>query len=298
MRFRRQGPSLIVDAPAKLNLFLKVGGRRPDGYHELETLMVSIGLCDSLRFTHVPQSDVTLRPRFAADADRLGFPTGEDNLVVKAARLLAKTTGYRGGARIDVLKRIPAESGMGGGSSDAAATLVGLNRLWRTELDFDALDRLAAQLGSDVNFFVRSPRMAICRGRGERVEPQLLRRVLHFVVLRPSSGLSTAEVFRAWSPDRAASRHVDPLLNQLEVGAAVSASQEMFNALSGPAARLSPVIADGLRLLHRGSGGPALMTGSGSACFCVCRGARHARQVGRRVAAANIGRVWIVSTCA
>src|SRR5690606_28585212 len=146
MRFRRQGPSLIVDAPAKLNLFLEIGGKRPDGYHELETLMVAIGLCDTLRFTPIPQPNVVLRARFAHPADQQGFPTGDDNLVVRAARLLAASTGYSGGVEIDLLKRIPPASGMGGGSSDAAATLVGLNRLWQTGLDFDELDHLAAQL--------------------------------------------------------------------------------------------------------------------------------------------------------
>ena len=297
MRFCRQGPSLIVDAPAKLNLFLEVGGKRPDGYHELETLMVSIGLCDTLRFTQVPQPGVALHARFADDADRPGFPAGSDNLIVRAAQLLAQKSGYQGGVRIDVHKRIPSESGMGGGSSDAAATLVALNRLWRTGLDFDALDRLAAQLGSDLNFFVRSPRMAICRGRGELVEPQTLRRRLHFVVLRPRTGLSTAAVFGAWNRDAVATRQVDPLLLQLSSGSAASIGGQMFNALSPPAEGLSSEIAAALGLLRRVSGGPALMTGSGSACFCLCRGDSHARRVGQRLKAARQGRVWVVSTC-
>ncbi|MBL8849895.1 MAG: 4-(cytidine 5'-diphospho)-2-C-methyl-D-erythritol kinase, partial [Planctomycetaceae bacterium] len=157
MRFRRQGPSLVVDAPAKLNLFLEVCGKRPDGYHELETLMVSIGLCDTLRFTPLPHPDIVLRTRFAHDHDASGFPGGDSNLIVKAARLLAASTGCNAGVEIDLVKRIPSASGMGGGSSDAAATLVALNRLWNTGLNADRLDELAAQLGSDLNFFMRSP---------------------------------------------------------------------------------------------------------------------------------------------
>jgi 4-diphosphocytidyl-2-C-methyl-D-erythritol kinase len=272
MRFRHQGPSLIVDAPAKLNLFLEVCGKRPDGYHELETLMVSIGLCDTLRFTPVPHPDIVLRARFAHDADAHGFPHADENLVVRAARLLAAATGCRAGVHVDLDKRIPPASGMGGGSSDAAATLVGLNRLWGTGLDFDALDRLAAQLGSDLNFFVRSPGLAVCRGRGEIVEPRPLSRTLHFVIVRPPSGLSTADVFREWRPPANGRRTVEPLLQQLDSSTAAT-RDGLFNALTAPAARLSADIAAGLTALHDCGGGAPLMTGSGSACFCLCANA-------------------------
>ena len=296
MRFRRQGPSLVVDAPAKLNLFLEVCGKRPDGYHELETLMVSIGLCDTLRFTPLPHPDIVLRNRFAHDQDSVGFPCGDSNLVVKAARLLAAATGCRTGAEIDLLKRIPSASGLGGGSSDAAATLVALNRLWRTGLDADQLDQLAAQLGSDLNFFMRSPRLAVCRGRGEIVEPRPLPRMLHFVVLRPAGGLSTADVFREWRSASAEVRQVEPLLTRM-FGGATAARGGMFNALTAPAARLSSEIAAGLAMLEDCGGAQPLMTGSGSACFCLCDNASHARQIGRRVSQRMHARVWIVSTC-
>lgn len=296
MRFRRQGAALVVDAPAKLNLFLEVRGKRPDGYHELETLMVAIGLCDTLRFTPQPQPGVTLRTRFASRDDARGFPTADDNLIVRAARLLADATGCRLGVHIDLLKRIPPASGMGGGSSDAAATLVALNRLWQSGLCHDDLDGLAARLGSDLNFFIRSPQLAVCRGRGELVEPQPLRRALHFVVLRPPGGLATADVFREYRRDAAEPRSLAPLLARLQCGALGGTRDCLFNALTAPAARLSAEIAAGLRQI-RDAGGPApLMTGSGSACFCLCDGARHARRLAGRLRQRSPARIWMVSS--
>ncbi|MFO1093343.1 MAG: 4-(cytidine 5'-diphospho)-2-C-methyl-D-erythritol kinase [Planctomycetaceae bacterium] len=295
MRFRRHGADLVVDAPAKLNLFLEVRGKRPDGYHELETLMVAIGLCDTLRFSPQAAPGVELRAHFACDSDAQGFPLGEDNLIVRAAQLLARTAGIERGVAIDVLKRIPPASGLGGGSSDAAATLVALNRLWGAGLGFDELDQLAAQLGSDLNFFIRSPLMALCGGRGEIVEPRRLQRTLHFVVLRPPGGLSTAAVFREWRRDVHEPRSAATLLDQLNNGGG-TAINSLFNALTAPAARLSDEIAAGLRALRDAGGDSALMTGSGSACFCLCESARQARRVGSRLRQRAAGRVWVVNT--
>jgi len=297
MRFRRQGSSLVVDTPAKLNLFLTVCGKRPDGYHDLETLMVAIGLCDTLRFTPRTSPEILFGVRCAHDSDSLEIPVDDSNLIVRAARLLAEETGCRLGARIELVKRIPPASGMGGGSSDAAATLVGLNRLWKTGLGDDELDRLAARLGSDLNFFIRSPRLAVCRGRGELVTPVPLPRTLHFVVCRPPSGLSTASVFRELRAGGHAVRESNQLIKQLRSGSLTAARDELHNALSEPAARLNGDIAATLALLEECNGGAPLLTGSGSACFSLCANARHARQVGRRLASRSPSRVWIVNTC-
>jgi 4-diphosphocytidyl-2-C-methyl-D-erythritol kinase len=259
--------------------------------------MVSIGLCDTLRFTPLTSSEILFRVRCAHDADSRDVPVDESNLILRAARLLAAETGSRTGARIDVLKRIPPASGMGGGSSDAAATLVGLDRLWGTGLSDDELDRLAAQLGSDLNYFIRSPRMAVCRGRGEIVTPQPLSRTLHFVVCRPPTGLSTASVFRECRTSGASNRQSQALVRQLQRGGVSTARSELYNALSDPAARLNGDIAATLVLLRDCGGHEPLVTGSGSACFSLCANARQARQVGRRLASRSPGRVWVVDTC-
>ena len=183
MLFRWDKSSLIVHTPAKLNLFLEVLNKRPDGFHELETVMVMLGVYDSLRLTSIPHSAANATEPavtlciFSVNSANPAFeqsrplPQGADNLVVKAAELLRTHAGYEGGANIELWKRIPSEAGLAGGSSDAAATLAGLNRLWKLNLPNEELRRLAARLGSDVPFFLSPSRSALCRGRGEIIEP-------------------------------------------------------------------------------------------------------------------------------
>src|SRR5438445_1631133 len=201
MLCRSQTTNVTVFAPAKLNLFLKVLGKRDDGYHELETLMVSVGLYDALSLTDDPDGPLALScrdggPRARRDSSREMPPAGADNLVLRAAELLRAAAGTARGAQIVLIKRIPLAAGLAGGSSDAAAALVGLNRLWRLGLSRGDLAALAARLGSDVPFFLCSTPAAICRGRGDVVEPLHLAARLWFVVARPHSGLSTADVYR------------------------------------------------------------------------------------------------------
>jgi len=295
MRFRSQGPSLVVDTPAKLNLFLDVRGKRPDGFHELETVMVSIGLFDTLRFTLSPDPGLALRVDSTLTGISAPLPPADDNLVVRAARLLAAETGCRRGARIHLRKRIPLASGLGGGSSDAAAALVGLNRLWRTGLTSAELHRLAAQLGSDVNFFLDSHPLALCRGRGEQIEPVSLRSPLYFVLVRPPSGLATRDVFRAWQ-DAGRRPVADALLHHLALGRIGSAGRALYNALQTPAARLNADVGRVLNTLSRWFPDAHGMTGSGTVCFGLCGSRRHARSLGARIKAAVSGHVWIVAT--
>ena len=187
-----------VLAPAKLNLFLEVLGRRPDGYHEIESVMVAVSLYDSLTFRDDPSGEISLR------CNEPALPVGGDNLVVMAAERLKASAGSLRGARIVLDKAIPAESGLAGGSSDAAATLVALDRLWDLRLPPERLLELAAEIGSDVAFFIHGP-AAVCRGRGERVEPVLLKESYHFVLVRPPVGISTADVYRQGGSTRTAS---------------------------------------------------------------------------------------------
>ena len=196
MRFRSIAGGVEVLAPAKLNLFLEVLGRRPDGYHEIETVMVAISLCDTLTFRDDPSGAIRLRCSDPA------LPVGADNLVIKAADRLREATGCRRGAEIDLTKVIPAQAGLAGGSSDAAATLAALDRLWDLRLAPERLDALAAEVGSDVPFFNHVP-AAVCRGRGERVEPVSLMQTYNFVLVCPPVGVSTADAYRrVVPPDR------------------------------------------------------------------------------------------------
>src|SRR5262249_20761994 len=180
---------VVVWAPAKVNLYLEVLGKRADGYHEIETLMVSVSLYDTLVFKEDSPGQFVLR------CNRPELSTGPDNLVTRAADLLRRHTGCTRGARVRLAKRIPLAAGLAGGSTDAAAALAGLTRLWHLGLPDEERAALGAQLGSDVAFFFATP-AAWCTGRGERVLPTPLPGRLWFVLVCPPFGLSTAEVYR------------------------------------------------------------------------------------------------------
>jgi len=173
-------------APAKLNLFLLITGRRRDGYHDIQTLFQLIDLCDDLYF-EVTDSSRILRPEGAAGVSE------SNDLVVRAARLLQAETGVREGARIRVRKRIPMGSGLGGGSSDAATTLLVLNRLWQCNLRLDELSVLGLRLGADVPVFVHG-RTSLAWGVGEKLQPVALGERHYVLVINPQR-VSTARVF-------------------------------------------------------------------------------------------------------
>ena len=292
MIVRRVADGVECLAPAKLNLFLEVLGRRPDGYHELETLMVAVDLYDTLHLADDPSG------RIALECDDPGLPTGPANLVVRAAERLRAEAGTPRGARIALRKAIPAQAGLGGGSSDAAATLVGLDRLWGLRTAPERLDELAGQVGSDVAFFRHAP-AAVCRGRGERVEPVRPAAPLHFVLVCPAVGVSTAEVYgRLIVPDRP--RPIGPALAALAGGDTAALGRALFNRLQPVAEGLRPDLVPVREALQ--SLGPSLhghlMSGSGSAYFGLCRDRAAAGRAARRLEPLGLGpgRVRVV-TC-
>lgn len=175
-------------APAKLNLFLHVTGRRPDGYHELQTVFQLLDLCDWLDFE--PRQDGEIRLLRGTPGVR-----AEDDLVVRAARLLQRETGCTRGVQISLEKAIPLQGGLGGGSSDAATTLVALNQIWGTGLGDRALAALGLRLGADVPVFVHG-RSAWAEGVGEQLVPIELPDAW-FALIRPAAAVATAEVFQA-----------------------------------------------------------------------------------------------------
>jgi 4-diphosphocytidyl-2-C-methyl-D-erythritol kinase len=289
------GPDgLVVAAPAKLNLFLEVLGKRPDGFHEIATLMVAIDLFDTLELRPAAAGTITL------ECDPPGLSTGPDNLVSKAAAALrahAKRPDL--GAAVRLTKRIPTQAGLAGGSSDAAAAILGLNAVWKLNLPKPELAAVAAAVGSDVAFFFDLP-AAWCTGRGEIVAPEPAAATFHFVLVCPPVGLGTADVYRAVqlpaSPQpggaaRAAFRSGDPAA----LGAAV------FNRLQSPAVALAPLV--GLVYGRLRSLNPAgcLMSGSGSSVFAVCRDRADAARVAAAFRAARAAdepdsRVLVVRT--
>ena len=298
MRLRQRGRSLYVFAPAKINLFLEILGRRADGFHELETLMVSVGVYDTLSITEGQTGETRLRvfdayePYSSAAVRDAPLSAGTENLVVKAAVLLRSHVKTDRGVRIDLAKRIPVAAGMAGGSSDAAATLAGLNRYWDLHLSRDELMRLAGRLGSDVGFFLTGAPVAVCRGRGEIVEPVDLPLNAWFVIVKPQSGLSTPDVFRHCRPaDRPKS--VGELLSSLREGRWERIAGALHNALQSAAEALEP---DVTKLKEEFSTEPVMghmMTGSGTAYFGICATRRAAVAVAARLRRTPSGRVFV-----
>ena len=235
MHVHRSAVELIIQAPAKLNLFFEVLAKRNDGYHEIETLMCPIGLYDTLFFEAIPGDEIEFACRQACSVcgpDGRGFrdiPVGPQNLVVRAVELARRRAGIQRGARLLLVKRIPAAAGLGGGSSDAAAALVAANEGWQLGRSPGELAEWAAELGSDVPFFLAGG-PAICRGRGER---------LWFVVVYPPEGLSTAAVYGQCRPASQA-QQVEPLVDALRLGDLGVACRRLYNRLQPAAESLSP----------------------------------------------------------
>ncbi|TXH88208.1 MAG: 4-(cytidine 5'-diphospho)-2-C-methyl-D-erythritol kinase [Rhodoferax sp.] len=238
-----------VPAPAKLNLFLHITGQRADGYHLLQSAFMLIDWCDSLDF--VPRNDGQIH------REDLTMALPADDLVVRAARLLQAHTGCTLGADIRIRKSIPAQAGMGGGSSDAASTLLALNRLWKLNLSQDTLAQLGLSLGADVPFFVRGHN-AWVEGIGEQITPLELP-AGRFVVVKPPTGLETRLIFS------------DPALKRDTEAATIygfAANTFGFgrNDLQAVAQRLCPDVDHAIAWLNS-KGLQARMTGSGSAVF-------------------------------
>ncbi|MEX2365482.1 MAG: 4-(cytidine 5'-diphospho)-2-C-methyl-D-erythritol kinase, partial [Pseudohongiellaceae bacterium] len=244
-------------APAKLNLFLNILGQRDDGYHELQTLFQFLDYCDILTFIDAGQ-DIYL------DCDQLTLPPSE-NLVYRAAKLLQQAGGYTRGAKISLVKRIPAGAGLGGASSDAATALVGLNRIWRTGLDQADLLGLAARLGADVPVFVAG-HSAWAEGIGDRLQPVELPQKWYLVVF-PACHVSTAEVFT----------HPDLTRNGTPITIARFLEQGAANACEAAVRRLYPPVDEAFRWLSQW--GAARMTGTGSCVFLDLESASDANKL-------------------
>jgi 4-diphosphocytidyl-2-C-methyl-D-erythritol kinase len=265
------GNELVVWAPAKVNLFLEVLGKRSDGYHDIETLMVAVTLFDTLRFKEEESGIIRLH---CTDPN---LSTGEDNLIGKAARLLLEQLGCAKGVTIHLRKRIPMAAGLAGGSSDAAATLVALNRLWQLTLSQEELARLGARLGSDIAFFLTPP-AAWCSGRGEIVKPLTLGSPLWMVLVCPPFGLGTAEVYRHVRVP-AQPRTGDALRQSIQLGEPEVIGQLLHNRLQEPAEELRPELTVLLEVLARENPAGRLMSGSGTTLFALCRDCQEGRRL-------------------
>lgn len=255
-------------APAKLNLFLHVVGRRPDGYHSIQSVFELINLCDTLHVEktttgHISRSDAQM-------PDGLVLP--EHDLSTRAACLLQEATGVKAGAHVHLKKRIPMQAGMGGGSSDAATCLIALNRLWNTGLSRADLMKLGARLGADVPFFLFG-RHAWVEGIGEQMQAIALP-PHRYLIIKPPTGLVTHHVFT--DPDLKRDAPPVTIESFLQSCSALSqpnsfSSIEFSNALEAVAKKQCPNIQIGLNWF-KSCGLNGKMTGSGSALFAEANG--------------------------
>ncbi len=311
MNLRREDLTRTVQAPAKLNLYLEVLGRRDDGFHELETLMVPVRIWDSLSITPIPPNERargpiefsvrTGMPLRNAPSQSADLPLVDENIVVRALELLRERSGCRAGARVELVKRIPISAGLGGGSSDAAAALRLGNRVWQLGWKRNQLAELSAELGSDVSFFLYD-RAAICRGRGERVEPLPAMSRLHIVIVKPPAGISTSEVYRVHSARTTAAEpakddHMQDLLSIMSSGRWGELRRWMTNRLQTAAAEISPWVNEARELFARLDCLGHQLSGSGSAYFGICRHAQHARRLAGILRSLGLGLVYTTSSC-
>jgi 4-diphosphocytidyl-2-C-methyl-D-erythritol kinase len=276
--------TVTVRAPAKINLHLGVGAPRGDGFHPLVTVYQAVGLCDDVTVAPAPGWTLGVTVPDWIDADAV--PVTGDNIVDRAARLLAQHRDVASQASVSIAKSIPVAGGMAGGSADAAAALVALDRLWELETPDDDLLRLAAELGSDVPFALLGG-TALGTGRGELVEPVPDPSTWWWVVVPSARGLSTPDVYRRFdelSPDAPA----EPLdaravLLALSTGDPGILAGALHNDLEHAALDLRPDLAD---LLELGEGSGALrglVSGSGPTCVFLAEDADAARAVAGRL---------------
>jgi len=258
-----------VRAPGKINVFLKVGALLDDGFHDVAIAYQAVSLYEDVR---VAEAD-DFRVAITGSVELSRVPTDGSNIAIKAARLLAAKTGYRGGASIEIAKHVPVTGGMGGGSADAAATLVACDALWGTEVPREELLDLARKLGSDVPFAFTGG-TAIGTGRGDELSPALAQGTFQWVLAIAEFGLSTPEVYRELDAHR--ERHaqdifpVDPrptvgtdVLQALRAGDPAMLAEAMHNDLQAPALHLQPTLTDVIELGEQNGALAGIVSGSG-----------------------------------
>jgi len=277
----------VLRTSAKVNLALEVLGKREDGYHEIATVLQAVDLFDRLK--------VEVADTLSLRTDDPALPTDDGNLVMRAARLLQKAAGTDAGAAIRLTKHIPVAAGLGGGSSDAAATLWGLNRLWKLRWPTARLQELAVELGMDVPFFLGSGR-AVATGRGERLAALPAGGGYALVLVNPRVALSTREVYgrvpAGWRAEPTGTERVVEALRTRNVGKVAAA---LTNNLESVVEPVMPVVTRMKAALLAAGALAAIMSGSGPTVFGMARSLDHARQIRTRVSRAGWA-CWAVRT--
>jgi 4-diphosphocytidyl-2-C-methyl-D-erythritol kinase len=282
--------TLTKQSPCKVNLLLNILGKRPDGFHELETVMQPVNLCDELTFeregngVQLTCSDPSL-------------PTDSTNLVHRAATAFIQRSGISAGVRIHLEKKIPMAAGLGGGSGNAATTLLALNELFGRPLSPEQLHEIAASLGSDVPFFLQT-RPALATGRGEKIQPLDLFPALDgcaLLLVHPGFGIATGWAYKELARFPAAFHgeqgRAEKLIALLQTADVAQAGRAFYNSLEAPALEKYPWLAVLQDFLRENGAVAALMSGSGSTTFAITRDVCGAQELEERVKE-KFGRCW------
>jgi 4-diphosphocytidyl-2-C-methyl-D-erythritol kinase len=264
-----------LEAPAKVNVFLRVLDAREDGYHDLESLVVPISLADGVTVRSADRLHVEVRGAQALAGD---VPVGGLNLALVAALALADACPDAGGALVEIDKRIPVAAGLGGGSADAAATLLALNRLWGCDLDPATLGEVAERIGSDVPALLLGGPV-LMSGRGEILAPAEVAS-FWWVVVHFDFGVRSPDAYRWWDEDGAvAGPDPDPLLEAAAAGNAAALGLLLFNDLETVVARRHPAVGEAKQQLLAAGALGAVMSGSGSSVVGLARDRAHAEAI-------------------
>jgi 4-diphosphocytidyl-2-C-methyl-D-erythritol kinase len=284
---RHQADGLVVTVPAKVNLALLVHGRRGDGYHEIESLVVAVTLFDELAIRG--PSDSVLEMRTEGEAS----PGDVTNLVWRSAACLGRLAGKVPGGLLEIRKSIPAGTGLGGGSADAAAALAGLNVHWQAGLSDGELATLAANVGADVPLFFHLP-AAVIRGVGEIAEAVAFDWPGWLVLAVPPFGVSTAAVYKRWTPEPPPlGRPIEAVL-EAHAAKAAELSEKLVNMLEKPAFRLYPELARLHGAMTKIANRPVRLTGSGAGLFALFDGQAEASRVADRLRRELGVRTWLL----
>lgn len=285
---------VLVRAPGKINLALRVGPPDEDGYHPLATVFQAVSLHEDVLATPAAELSLAVTGR-GADL----VPTDGTNLALRAARLLQEHAGVTEGAHLEITKQVPVAGGMAGGSADAAATLLALEQLWQLGLERSELVELARQLGADVPFALTG-QTAIGTGRGDVITPAMCRGSYHWVLAVQDTGLSTPEVFAAFDDDggRLAEQPQldDELIAALLDGDPLALARHLVNDLEAAALDLRPELGDVLAATERAGALGAVLSGSGPTVAALAVDAAHAESVAEVVRAAEVAGDVLVAT--
>ena len=296
----RAGSVITLDTPAKINLTLEILGKRPDGYHELRSIVMPVSLMDTVSVTSTyAQVAMTLTVSAGVDVSKIG--AADRNLAVRAARLMQERYRINAGARIHIHKRIPIGGGLGGGSADAAGVILGLNRLWELGLSREELMALGADLGSDVPALVHGGAV-LMEGRGERVrglfdgDPPAACEGFWLVIANPGVMCPTPDVYRKWRGDLTPPPSIlHNMTSSVRTSDVSAAAEALYNGLQRGVFESYPEVAQTATRLQEAGCLGVLLSGSGASVFGLARDEAHGQSISRKLGSG----LWhvLVRTC-